>query len=316
MTEADLELVVTRRETATDDVVALELTNSREEPLPSWTAGSHIDLVLTDSLVRQYSLCGDVDGAYRIGVLLEADGRGGSAYVHDKLWPGVTVTARGPRNRFALEPADRYVFIAGGIGITPILPMLAQASSQGADWQLHYGGRTASAMAFAENLVRRYGTQVRLYPQDQAGLIDVESTMDAVDESTLVYCCGPAPLIDTVERACGRRAPGRLRIERFAANPSEPVLVGQDRPFTVEIASTGQAVDVGSDESLLAALERAGIDVSSSCQDGVCGTCQVNVLGGLVDHRDAVLTQEERDAQDRMQVCVSRSRGTRLVLDL
>lgn len=174
--EHEADLVVAARRDEAAGVVSLTLRHPAGEPLPAWEPGSHIDLVLGEGLVRQYSLCGDLadTGAWTVGVLREPDGRGGSAYVHDKLAEGAAVTVRGPRNHFALRPAARYLFVAGGIGITPILPMLAAAEAAGADWTLLYGGRTRGSMAFLDRLAA-YGDKVRVAPQDESGLLDLDA---------------------------------------------------------------------------------------------------------------------------------------------
>ncbi|EPJ38365.1 putative Phenoxybenzoate dioxygenase subunit beta [Streptomyces afghaniensis 772] len=192
MTVYEAELVVERREFAADGVLALTLRHPLGEPLPVWEPGAHIDVVLGPGLERQYSLCGDPAdrSAWRIAVLREPDGRGGSAHVHEQVGQGDKVRVRGPRNNFALEPAPRYRFVAGGIGITPILPMLAAAEAAGAEWTLLYGGRTRRSMAFGEELAR-YGDRVTIAPEDETGLLDLPSVLDDVPEGTLVYCCGP-----------------------------------------------------------------------------------------------------------------------------
>ncbi|MGY0541540.1 PDR/VanB family oxidoreductase [Nocardioides sp. YJ-D4] len=316
MESDDLQLVVTSRRMASETVVELELAAATGERLPGWEPGSHLDLVLADGMVRQYSLCADDPGdhsGYRIAVLLEPESRGGSAYVHDKLWSGVEVVVRGPRNRFPLEEAPRYLFIAGGVGITPIKPMLAQAEQSGSAWSLYYGGRSADTMAFADDLAGRYGERVVLRPQDEHGMLDLDGILADIDENTLVYCCGPTPLIDAVESLCAERCPGQLRTERFTA---APVDTGGDQPFVIEVSGTGQVVEVGADESALDALEAAGVDIPWSCREGVCGTCQVPVLSGTVEHRDEVLTEDERASQTLMHLCVSRAVGEGVVIDV
>lgn len=301
-----IELVVDDRSEVADGVVALRLRDPSGADLPVWEPGAHVDLVLEDDLVRQYSLCGDPADrtSWRVAVLREPDGRGGSSYVHDTLRAGDTVRVDGPRNHFALEPAQRYVFVAGGIGITPILPMLDAATAAGAQWRLLYGGRTAASMAFADDLRAAHGDRVELRPQDEHGLLDLDG-LDA--EGTLVYCCGPPPLLAAVEERCAA-----ARVERFAA-------VAVDGPagaFEVELASSGTTLSVPADRSVLEVLEDAGIGILSSCREGTCGTCETGVLSGEVDHRDALLTADERAAHDTMFVCVSRAACARLVLDL
>ncbi|MFE7168146.1 PDR/VanB family oxidoreductase [Streptomyces sp. NPDC057616] len=309
-------LTVAGKEPVADGVVSLTLTHPDGARLPDWTPGSHIDLVLPDGTTRQYSLCGDRWEAhtYRIAVLREPAGRGGSAYVHDRLRPGDRVGVGGPRNHFPLVPSRRYLFVAGGIGITPLLPMLHQAELLGAEWQLLYGGRTRSSMAFRDRLTAAYGDRVHLVPQDESGLLDLAAWLGTPRPGTKVYCCGPAPLLAAVETACAAWEPHSLRVERFtAATQGAPV---RSTPFEVELRRTGRTVTVTPEVSVLEAVRRAGADVLSSCEQGTCGTCLTPVLEGRPEHRDSVLADHERAAGDCMFLCVSRSRGDRLVLDL
>ncbi|WP_329295124.1 PDR/VanB family oxidoreductase [Streptomyces pseudovenezuelae] len=307
----EAELVVDRRDSAADGVLALTLRHPLGEQLPAWEPGAHIDVVLGPGLERQYSLCGDPSDrtSWRIAVLREPAGRGGSAHVHEQLRQGGKVRVRGPRNHFALRPAPRYRFIAGGIGITPILPMLAAAQAAGAEWTLLYGGRTRDSMAFTEEL-SRYGDRVTVAPQDESGLLDLASVLDGVPEGTLVYCCGPGPLLDAVQELCPA---GVLHVERFAPKEQPE---GENTQFEVELAQTGTTVTVAPDVSVLDAVRATGVEVLFSCTEGTCGTCETDVLDGTPDHRDSVLTDEEREAGETMMICVSRCRGKKLVLDL
>ncbi|MER5216485.1 PDR/VanB family oxidoreductase [Streptomyces sp. NPDC002838] len=311
MTVYEAELVVDRRESAADGVLALTLRHPLGEELPAWEPGAHIDVLLGPDLERQYSLCGDPADrqVWRVGVLREPEGRGGSAYVHGELRQGDKVRVRGPRNNFALEPAPRYRFVAGGIGITPILPMLAAAEAAGAQWTLLYGGRTRDSMAFTEEL-GAYGDRVTIAPQDETGLLDLGSVLDDLPEGTLVYCCGPGPLLDAVEKRCPG---GRLRVERFQPKERES---GPDSVFEVVLERTGHTLTVSEGVSILDTVRAAGVEVLFSCTEGTCGTCETDVLEGTPDHRDSVLTDEERASCETMMICVSRCRGERLVLDL
>ncbi|MGW3994984.1 PDR/VanB family oxidoreductase [Amycolatopsis sp. NPDC004772] len=300
-----LELVVDRKDDVADGVVALTLRFPGGEPLPLWEPGAHLDLVLP-GFVRQYSLCGNPADrtAYVVAVLREPDGRGGSAYVHDKLSTGDRVSVSGPRNHFALVEASRYLFIAGGIGITPILPMLDRA---GDDWQLVYGGRTLSSMAFTTELAA-HGDRVSFRPQDEHGLLDLPSLLTDVRAGTAVYCCGPEPLLAAVEAL----KPADLHVERFTASSD----LGERTAFEVELASSGRVLPVPADRSIIEVVEEAGVMVLSSCREGTCGTCETGVLGGEPDHRDSVLTADERLENEVMMLCVSRACSPRLVLDL
>ena len=311
MSVYEAELVVGRKEFAAEGVLALTLRHPLGEHLPAWEPGAHVDVLLEPGLERQYSLCGDPAdrSAWRVAVLRESAGRGGSAHVHEQLGEGANVRVRGPRNNFALEPAPRYRFVAGGIGITPILPMLAAAEAAGAEWTLLYGGRTRGSMAFGEEL-GRYGDRVTFAPEDETGLLDLASVLDDVPEGTLVYCCGPGPLLDAVEARCPA---GVLRVERFRPKEQE---TGGTTAFEVELARSGRTLTVAPDVSVLDAVRDAGVEVLYSCTEGTCGTCETDVLDGEPDHRDSVLTEDERAAGETMLICVSRCRGKRLVLDL
>ncbi|GAA2761556.1 PDR/VanB family oxidoreductase [Streptomyces paradoxus] len=311
MTVYEAELIVRRREFAAEGVLALTLRHPLGEPLPAWEPGAHVDVLLGPGLERQYSLCGNPAdrSAWRVAVLREPAGRGGSAHVHEQLGEGAKVRVRGPRNNFRLEPAPSYRFVAGGIGITPLLPMLAAAEAAGAEWTLLYGGRTRGSMAFGEEL-GRYGDRVTFAPEDETGLLDLPAVLDDVPEGTLVYCCGPGPLLDAVEASC---PPGVLRVERFQPKEQE---TGGNTAFEVELARSGRTLTVAPDVSVLDAVRAAGVEVLYSCTEGTCGTCETDVLDGDPDHRDSVLTDDERAAGETMLICVSRCRGGRLVLDL
>jgi ferredoxin-NADP reductase len=307
--------VADRRVVAHDqDVVALTLAG---EHLPRWRPGAHIDIHLPSGLVRQYSLCGDPEtpDTYRIAVRRIPDGGGGSIEMHD-LTVGAKVTTNGPRNAFPLtvpgygSPARRFRFIAGGIGITPILPMLGLAQRLGIDWSMVYAGRRGDSLPFVDE-VTAFGDGVTVRTDDVNGLPSADELLGDCPDGTAVYACGPAPMLTAIRCALAGRDDVELHFERFAA---PPVVDGKE--FSVSVASTGQTVQVGADETLLSALNRAGVNASYSCQQGFCGTCRAKVLDGTVDHRDTLLTDPERDS-GMMLVCISRAAdGSHLTLDL
>ncbi|WP_223839120.1 PDR/VanB family oxidoreductase [Nocardiopsis deserti] len=249
-----------------------------------------------------------------MAVLREADGRGGSAFVHDHVHEGDLVGLGGPRNNFPLAPAEEYRFVAGGIGITPLVPMITQADMLGIPWRLLYGGRTRSSMAFADELARAHGGRVTVVPEDQNGRPDLAGWLPDPSPGTKVYACGPAGLLAAVRGACADWPPGRVRTERFVA-AAEPLCAG-GRGFEVELRRSGTTLTVGPDQPLLQALAEVGVHVLSSCRQGLCGTCETPVLDGVPDHRDSILDEADRAAGDCMFVCVSRARSERLVLDL
>jgi ferredoxin-NADP reductase len=300
------------------DVIALRLTAADGGPLPRWHPGSHIDVHLPSGRLRQYSLCGDPDDthAYRIAVRRIPGGGGGSVEIHDDLAIGSTITTSGPRNAFPLtvpgygSPTQRVRFIAGGIGITPILPMLAAAERLGVDWSMIYVGRSTDSLPFLDD-VARFGDRILIRTDDESGVPTAVDLLGDCPDGTTVYACGPAPMLTSVRTHLVGRDDVELHFERFAAPP-----VVDGREIAVSVASTGATVRVGADESVLAALVRSGVHAPYSCQQGFCGTCRTRVLAGAVDHRDTLLTEPERDA-GMMLICVSRgSDDEGLVLDL
>jgi ferredoxin-NADP reductase len=248
-------------------------------------------------------------------VLLDPQGRGGSRKVHEMLKPGDPVAVRGPRNHFPLRAAARYIFIAGGIGITPILPMIAVVIEAGADWKLYYGGRSQASMAFLDEL-EGYGDRVVVWPEDQRGLLPLDEILGDPAGDVLVYCCGPEGLLAAAEQRCAAWPAGALHLERFTAKPQPEPAAAAAASFDVVCQRSGVTVTVPPGKSIIDALDENGVSVLSSCLEGVCGTCETRVLEGIPDHRDSLLTEDEREANEYMMVCVSRSKSDRLVLDL
>ncbi|MER7958537.1 PDR/VanB family oxidoreductase [Streptomyces sp. NPDC096030] len=297
-------VLVTERTEPAEGVVRLRLEGTG---LPAWQPGAHVDLVLPSGLVRQYSLCGDPadTDAYTVSTRLVEGGRGGSREVHEQLHEGTEIEIRGPRNRFPLADAPAYVFVAGGIGITPVLPMLRAAEAAGADWRLLYCGRSRATLPYLDE-IEKLGSRVTVVAEDEAGRPAL-GFLAEVPEETAVYCCGPDGLMDAVTAAMpAGRTP---YLERFS-----PAAAGGGGPFELELRRTGRTVTVAADQSVLAAVRGALPGVAYSCEQGFCGTCQQRVLEGEIDHRDELLTDAERG--DSMLICVSRCAGERLVLDL
>ncbi|MGY1714930.1 PDR/VanB family oxidoreductase [Geodermatophilus sp. SYSU D01106] len=300
-----------------EGVVLVELAHPGGEDLPLWEPGAHIDLHLGQGVgIRQYSLCSSPTdrSSYAIAVLREDTGRGGSVHVHDRLQPGHGVRVSPPRNNFALVAASRYRFIAGGIGITPLLPMIELLERRGADWTLLYGGRTRDSMAFRDELHGYGGHRVVLHPQDQHGLLDLARALTGPHPGEVVYACGPGPLLDAVRHHTTGWPADALHLERFSAD--EDALAGPTSNFDVELTRSGLQLTVPAGQSIVDVVEAAGVTVVTSCMEGTCGSCETPVLAGDIDHRDSVLTQAEQDAGTCMMICVSRARGSRLVLDL
>ncbi|MDF3311091.1 PDR/VanB family oxidoreductase [Rhodococcus sp. T2V] len=316
--ETQLTLIIDEKFDAADGVAVLRLRSADGSDLPKWSPGAHIDLLLPSGMTRQYSLCGDpLDRSmWQIGVLREPAGRGGSQMIHDKLAAGDTIEARGPRNHFELESSPKYLFIAGGIGITPIMAMADHAERNGASWSMAYGGRTKASMAFADELTTHYCDKVALCPQHETGLLDLDELLKDIREDTLVYACGPAPLLDAISERFSKYGwpNGALHVERFTAK--QGVEPASNSSFEVELSLTGMTITVDPNESILEAVTACGVRVESSCSQGTCGTCETTVLDGTVDHRDSILTDDEQAANDTMMICVSRASCPRLVLEL
>lgn len=316
--EFESDLVVESYDVVAEDVVAVTLVHPKGERLPAWTPGAHIDLILTPEITRQYSLCGSPADSDRfvVGILNAPNSRGGSRHVHESVSAGSVMRIRGPRNHFPLVASPRYVFIAGGIGVTPMLPMIAEAEAAGADWTLLYGGRSEASMAFIDQL-RAYGDRVTLLPGNDVALMSaaLDERIGTPQSDTLVYTCGPEGLLGAVEARCASWPAGSLHLERFAAKATEGTV---DTEFEVELARTGITITVPAGRSIFDAAQDHGVSVLGSCHEGVCGTCETVILGfdGEVDHRDSVLNDEEKSSNETMMICVSRCTSGRLTLDL
>jgi ferredoxin-NADP reductase len=297
-------------------VTELVLVAEDGSQLPAWDPGSHIDVQVRPGLVRQYSLCGDPEdrSQWRIAVLREPESRGGSIALCERFRAGDVLTAAGPRNHFPLHQSPRYLFIAGGIGITPIIPMIAAAHAAGADWRLVYGGRSEASMAYRDEVGSFDSERVLEWPQDRRGLIELDRLLAEPQPGTLIYCCGPEPLIAAVEAKSAHWPHKSLQVERFAPRPLTEV--APNTSFEIELVDSDEVLVVPPDMSILEVVEEAGIYVLSNCEEGTCGTCQTAVLEGVPDHRDSVLDDDERAANDTMMICVSRALSARLVLDL
>ena len=302
------------------DTISVELRPQRGGDFPAFTPGSHIDLNLPNGLVRNYSLCNSSEERQRyvVAVLLDRASRGGSRCVHESLKVGMPITIAAPRNNFALvEDAAHSVLVAGGIGITPLLCMARRLKSLGRSFEMLYFARERKSAAFLAEL-QALGMPLHLhFDKEAGGPPDLRALLArrSPDAATHYYACGPAPMLDVFEQACDDLGHANHHIERFAAvavAASDAALAS----FTVEARRSGKSLQVTADKSILDTLLDAGIDVDYSCCEGVCGTCETKVLGGIPDHRDSVLSTKERAANQSMMVCVGGSRSETLVLDI
>lgn len=291
-----------------------------ETALPAFNAGSHIELHLPGGLRRSYSLLNDPTQTHRycIGVNLDAHSRGGSRFMHEQLRTGTVLTIGVPRNLFEMdESAPFNVFIAGGIGITPMLSMIARTQALGTPWRLHYAARTRQHAGFLDLLARYHeqlGAEVQLnYYQEPGGrMLDLNAVIAALPAGAHVYACGPTPLLEAYEKATAGLPPGRVHREYFASKEA----AATDGSYIVTLARSQRSLQIKPGQSLLDGLIAIGVEPTFSCQQGICGTCEVKVLKGTPDHRDMVLTEAEKAGNDRMMVCCSGAQSACLVLDL
>lgn len=304
------------------DVLRVELEDPAGRPLPPFEPGAHLALQLPNGLVRQYSLANDwrERGRYVLGVGRAQDSRGGSDFVHAQLRPGMELPCSLPANNFRLAgDAERYLFIAGGIGITPLLAMLRWCEAMGKPWQLVYAVRNRARLAFYEELAP-FGRRVRWHCDDEhGGPLPVGEVLGAAAAGTQVYCCGPAPLMRAVQQGAPHLPPESLHFEWFsapgpAAEAAAPV--GPGTGFRIELRRSGHSFTVPEGRSILEVLEENGHEVPFSCREGVCGTCETAVCEGEPDHRDYIYTEAQRASLRSMLICVSRARSPSLVLDL
>lgn len=317
MTDQRLSLRASNIAAEAKDALVVELRDPGGAALPSFTPGAHIELHLSNGLIRHYSLCNDwrERDRYVVGIGLAAGSRGGSLHIHRTLRPGDTVAVTAPRNNFPLaEAAPRHDFLAGGIGITPILSMARWCAANQRDWHLWYLVRNRQRAAFLEEL-GDFAGNVTLHADDEAGaLFDVTGTVAGLQADSHIYCCGPAALMTAVEAAAQARPPEQMHFEWFT--PKQPTAADNSESFTVVLARSGRRFLVPTGKSILEVLEANQLNISFSCREGLCATCETPVLAGKPDHRDSVLTAAEKAANKTMMICVSRALSDELTLDL
>jgi len=295
-------------------VLSLELASLDGSPLPVFEPGAHIDLKLPDGTLRQYSLCGDPTDTshYRLGIRAVTGGQS-SSFVHRRLRPGDQVVISAPRNNFPLVAAKDYIFVAGGIGITPFIPMMRELSARKQPWTLLYCNRRNEDAPFLKEVTALGGT-VSLHSTEAGTRLDVAQRLATPQADTVVYCCGPEKLMLAVEEATAGWPEGSIHFEWFAprSRPADEV----SGAFEVVCEQSGLTLSVPPDKSILEVLGENGIEVPRSCEQGICGTCECRIIAGEADHRDSILSASERAANETMMICVSRAKGARLVLDI
>lgn len=308
-------------------VVGLTLAATDGVDLPSWEPGAHIELTLDipgfadgdEKCYRQYSLCGDTKNlqTWEIAVLKDDESRGGSRFIHEALQEGDVITVSAPKNHFPFKGGDFCQFIAGGIGITPIYAMIAQAKEAGLDWHLLYLARSNEDFIFLEQIKAIDPQRVTVHASNEKGPYLLEGKLDALPENSVVYSCGPQSLLDALEEIhqAQKQAKWKLVLERFKVDA--PVLdETSDKPIIVTLSRTGKTIEVPANESILETLRKEGVRIKCSCRNGTCGTCETVVISGLPDHRDHVLSEDERASNETMMLCVSRAISDELVLDI
>ncbi|WP_052699264.1 PDR/VanB family oxidoreductase [Hyphomicrobium sp. 99] len=312
-----LVLEVTGRRSVGEGIEEFTFASADGAPLPAWQPGAHVEFLLplagrTEG--RSYSLLGNYSDRqhWRIAVQLQPEGQGGSVWMHKNAVLGAMVPAIGPRQAFTFLKAERYLFIAGGIGITPLLPMIAAVSARGKSWELVYLARSESRFVYAEQLRAYPGGKVQFYASAEPNF-DLAAKLESLLAGTAVQACGPAPMLDALEKlAATANGSWSLSIERF----TPPELGNGERTFELKLARSNKVLMVSANRSILEVLRAEGIKIDSTCRSGSCGTCECGVLEGRIDHRDQVLTPAERERGNTMMVCVSRAAGDRLVLDI
>ena len=318
-----LSVKVLRKTQEATDITSFELARVDGLPLPAFSAGSHIDVQIPSGsghVTRQYSLCNDDNEShrYRIAVLRDAASRGGSAGMHDAVQQGDLLTISTPRNHFPLLRAQRTLLLAGGIGVTPLLSMAQRLAAIEADFELHYCTRSADRTAFREEIAASaYASRVHLHCDDGDATqkLDAAKLLAAPNAGTHVYICGPTGFIDHVVATAAAQGwdKANVHLEYFGAAPQD---TAGDGSFEVRIASSGKTYTVAKDQSVVQALLPHGIEILTSCEQGVCGTCITRVLEGECDHRDLYFTDAEKAANDQFTPCCSRAKSAVLVLDL
>lgn len=317
------ELRVVQMTWEAEGVVSLRLARiESDDPLPSWEPGAHIDVYVPDGTTRQYSLCGDPAdrSSWQIAVLREPESRGGSTYIHDELRVGDRLLVTRPKNHFLLEDAPGYALVAGGIGITPLMAMAEQLARGSRPFQLTYGGRTASSMAFRRRLAA-LGPQCTFLAEDVEGRPDLAAIVGSLPEGGLVYVCGPLGLLTAVQAAAEAvHGPDQdvVRFELFSRTgvETEAAPPMNADAYELVLTETGHTLRLPPEANILEKVLALGVEVENDCRDGICGSCITPIVTGTVDHRDLVLTKKEKAAMDRMLICVSRPTCARLELKL
>jgi ferredoxin-NADP reductase len=317
MVEQLIEVDVVSRQDLTPELFLLHLS-AANGILSDWQPGAHIDVEVGDGTLRQFSLAGSLDDAnsWVLGIRCETDGRGGSLWLRENALAGTRLKVSQPRNHFEyIASTSPVIFIAGGIGITPIFPMIAEAASAGREWQLHYVASSKESMILLDDISAfEANSNVKLYPRDTTERPDVREIILAAKGEVAVYCCGPEALMQNVEECAAELANVDAHVERFSPKPQDENS-GLDT-FEVNFSYSGMRATISKDQSILEVAKSMGIEVISSCKEGTCGSCETPIISGTPVHRDSVLSDKERSEGKCMMICISRSSSEVLELDL
>ncbi|GAB2900455.1 PDR/VanB family oxidoreductase [Paraburkholderia jirisanensis] len=313
-THSTLSLRLTSIRYAAADINLYEMRRPDNAPLPTVTPGAHIDVHLPNGIMRQYSLV-TADGdprAYVIGIKRDRASRGGSAFVHDRLRVGQTLEVGGPRNNFPLDETVRHtVLLAGGIGITPIWAMAQRLQKLGRSFELHYACRTRREAAFAEQIEALPHAHLHIDDEQNGKPLDMAAIVARAPHDAHTYCCGPLPMLSAYEAATASLAAAQVHAEYFMPKAQAAC----DGNFMVELHRTGQTFAIPEGKTILQVLREAGVAAPYSCEEGICGACQVRVVAGTPDHRDSVLSEREKQSGETMLICCSGSKSEKLVID-
>lgn len=306
------------------DTLVLELRDDKKDLLPAFSPGSHLEVYLKNGLIRHYSLMNNPTerDRYVIAVSLDTNSKGGSQFIHQKLRVGDVLTVSTPRNNFPLVDAEKYCFVAGGIGITPLLAMIHWCIAHQKKWRLYYSVRNRQRAAFYENLKDLAQSPMQNvhfhFNDEQTQLLDLAEIVSTSDTHEQIYCCGPNPLMDALKEA-STAISERVHFEWFSAPKiikTATLMEEEDSSFTVKLASSGQEIIVRSGQSILEAIEETGLEVPFSCRAGICRACECKVLQGEPEHLDLILSDIEKASNESMLICVSRARSKILELDI
>ena len=315
-----IDVIVKNRKEEVKDIISFELVEKDGGKLPPFTAGAHIDIYLKSGLTRQYSICNNPNDAnfYKVAILKESASRGGSIEIHDTIKNEDILQISEPRNLFELEPnAKKYLLFAAGIGITPILSMAEYLADKGADFQIHYSAKSKNSASFADQLSSsKLGDFTKFYFSDENNRLDIQKELESIDSDAHIYVCGSNRYIDNILEVYSKLNLPESQIHREFFSSSVEVDESKDAEFEVELKNSGKIYTIPSDRTIFEVLDENGVEITVSCEQGVCGSCMTKVIDGIPEHRDSFLLDSEKKANNIITPCCSRAKSEKLILDL